>query len=665
MRVNLDRSIFRAAAAVALSAFILLISGAVRAAPPGETPFGVYDPHGDFIGDGDVQIEHLFLPWEDVYLPSLLDADQYAFARNREVLVTIEPWTWSRDARNTPEILISGISTGAYDGNMRAICEILADFKSPVTVRWAQEMDDDSGQFIWANWEPSTYINAYRRMIDVCRTAAPDALIMWSPLGRENMADYYPGDNYVDVVGLSVFGLQSWEEEFLGRAQSFEDIFAPRYEMAVQFGKPVVVAELGYSGDPNYVGQWNDEVRNNSEKFSDLAGVIYFDQIEVHPWPNGYGLPDWRFAASGFVGGAANDAEATTGAPAPSGRPEYLVVGEEGAITQAAAALQDAGAAILRRQSLAALGVQILLTDLNNLLSLNEVRKLFAQANIPVIVDLNSNYDLAAPKDYAHRLIGFEPGASCPLQRPVDVGLIDGPIDLANPALNNVSITTNSVLGELAQPGSTDHATAIVSLIAATGDYGVVRGIAPGSQIFSVVAFESSSGRDFARLENVAKGLDWLVGREVPVVNLSLEGPFNRSLERIIELVASHGAVLVAAVGNAGEANVAYPAADPNVIAITAIDAAKRPYRRASFGPEVEFAAPGVDMVAAQKGGTAVVSGTSYAAAIATSLIAQEAQFEAITTPGVRDVFRLRSEDLGVAGRDPIFGWGLIKISGC
>ena len=101
------------------------------------------------------------------------------------------------------------------------------------------------------------------------------------------------------------------------------------------------------------------------------------------------------------------------------------------------------------------------------------------------------------------------------------------------------------------------------------------------------------------------------------------------------------------------------------MIAITAIDAAKRLYRRASFGPEVEFSAPGVDLSAARKGGTAFVSGTSYAAAIATSLIAQQAQFEAITTSGVRDVFRLRSEDLGVAGRDPFFGWGLIKITGC
>lgn len=54
-------------------------------------PFGAYDPGGDFTSDKDVVIEHLFLPWEDVYLPSLTDADAYAMERNRALLITLEP----------------------------------------------------------------------------------------------------------------------------------------------------------------------------------------------------------------------------------------------------------------------------------------------------------------------------------------------------------------------------------------------------------------------------------------------------------------------------------------------------------------------------------------------------------------------------------------------
>ncbi|MBY6199754.1 beta-mannosidase [Maritalea mobilis] len=273
----------------------LLCAGAAFAAPPGELPFGVYDPYGAFADDPDVQIEHLFLPWQDVYLPSLAEADAYAAERGRAVLVTIEPWTWTRDERNRPEVLIEGINSGAFDGNMTTICEILGGFQSAVTVRWAHEMEDRSGQFIWAGWEPDTYIGAYRHMVDVCRSVAPDLDFMWSPLGLEEFEVYFPGEDYVDVIGLSVFGLQPWEQDILGEERSFREILQPRYDRAAGFGLPIVVAELGFVGDQAYYDRWFNDVRQDIEGLDQLVAVVYFNQTEVYPWPDGYGLPDWRF----------------------------------------------------------------------------------------------------------------------------------------------------------------------------------------------------------------------------------------------------------------------------------------------------------------------------------------------------------------------------------
>lgn len=273
----------------------ILAASAALAAPPGELPFGVYDPNGAFSNDKDVSIEHLFLPWEDVLLQSLYEADDYAAERNRSVLATIEPWTWTRDERNTPEVLIAGIADGSYDENMSTICAIFNEFRSPVTVRWAHEMEDRSGQFIWAGWEPETYIAAFRRMVDVCRDVAPDVDFMWSPLGLEGFAPYFPGHDYVDVIGLSVFGLQPWEQEILGKERSFREILQPRYDRALPFGLPIVVAELGFVGDQSYFDTWYEDVRQDIEGLTELVAVIYFNQTEVYPWPDDYGLPDWRF----------------------------------------------------------------------------------------------------------------------------------------------------------------------------------------------------------------------------------------------------------------------------------------------------------------------------------------------------------------------------------
>ncbi|MCA0045102.1 glycoside hydrolase family 26 protein [Celeribacter litoreus] len=262
--------------------------------PPGDIPFGVYDPDGDFMAKNPVVVEHLFLPWEDVFLPSLNDADEYARERNRALLVTLEPWTWSRDERNTAQYLRRGIERGEYDPNMTAVCQVLGTLKSPVTLRFAHEMDDESGQFIWSGWNPDTYISAYRHMIDLCRESAPNITVMWSPLGNEDMGDYYPGDDYADLIGLTVFGLQTWDQAKYGGDRTFDDIFAPRYERAAIYGKPVVVAELGYVGKEDYVEMWKQSVRAEKTQYPNLVGVFYFNQREVYPWPENFGAPDWR-----------------------------------------------------------------------------------------------------------------------------------------------------------------------------------------------------------------------------------------------------------------------------------------------------------------------------------------------------------------------------------
>jgi len=295
--MNLRNSwLIKAASPILIAcAAIAAFATQTAAAPKGPVPFGIYDPYGEFSDDPEITIEHLFLPWEDVYLPSLIEADAYALERGRSVLVTIEPWTWSRSERNTPERLQRGIASGEYDRYMSSICAVLNLFESPVTVRWAHEMEDKSGQFIWANWDPDTYIAAYRHMVDLCRAQAPDVNYMWSPLGYENLAEYYPGDDYADIIGLSIFGLQPWEKEILGHERTFQEILAPRYERANQFGKPIVVAELGYVGDQAYVDKWDGDVRQEYPEFPNLAAVVYFNQVEVYPWPDGYGRPNWKF----------------------------------------------------------------------------------------------------------------------------------------------------------------------------------------------------------------------------------------------------------------------------------------------------------------------------------------------------------------------------------
>ncbi len=257
-------------------------------------PFGAYDPPGNFKDDKFPKIEHLFMPWIDVDLTLLHEADAYALARNRALLITIEPWSWSKKRRINPEDLYANIINGNYNGPIDKICGIVSGYKSATTIRWAQEMEDHIGRFSWQYWTPAQYKNAYRAFVTKCRAIAPNVKFMWSPKGLENLADYYPGDDVVDIVGLSVFGFQPFDRGVIGHDQTYLDILTPEYNRAVKLGKPIWVAELGYSGNKAYVENWQKAAEIKYPQFPKLEANVYFNDREVWPWMRGYGLPDWR-----------------------------------------------------------------------------------------------------------------------------------------------------------------------------------------------------------------------------------------------------------------------------------------------------------------------------------------------------------------------------------
>lgn len=257
-------------------------------------PFGSYDPPGNFTDDKFPKIEHLFMPWIDVDLTLLYQADGYALQRHRALLITIEPWSWAKNRRIRPDDLYANIMNGNYNGTIDKICGIVSGYKSATTIRWAQEMEDHIGRFTWQYWTADEYKKTYRAFVTRCRAVAPNATFMWSPEGAENLVDYYPGDDVVDLVGLSVFGFQPFDRGEVGRDQTFLDILTPKYDHAVKLGKPIWIAELGYSGDKAYVQNWQKQVELNYPQFPQLKAIVYFNDKEVWPWMKGYGLPDWR-----------------------------------------------------------------------------------------------------------------------------------------------------------------------------------------------------------------------------------------------------------------------------------------------------------------------------------------------------------------------------------
>ena len=107
---------------------------------------------------------------------------------------------------------------------------------------------------------------------------------------------FYPGDDAVDRVGLTVLGDAGWDRLYGLPRQSLADVLRPRYREVVGFGKPVIVAELGVSGPPKAQAAWLAAGGAALPEFPAVRAVVYFNDRNA---PNNRlpDQPDWRVTA--------------------------------------------------------------------------------------------------------------------------------------------------------------------------------------------------------------------------------------------------------------------------------------------------------------------------------------------------------------------------------
>jgi hypothetical protein len=302
--------------------------------------------------------------------------------------------------------------------------------------------------------------------------------------------------------------------------------------------------------------------------------------------------------------------------------------------------LQALGFRVSSRESLPGTGLE--------LLKIAVPETSTAEAALAQLVSRKSDSIFALNHLFAAGNVGKTPPGRRAARRPAGggtVGIIDGgvaPAALAGVKVEAVSFAPHASARQ-------HHGTAVAALLA---DAGV-------GTIYSANIFD---GRN-ASAAAMVRALDWMAAKKVPVVNISLAGPPNPIVHRMIKILRLRGHAVVAAVGNDGPAAPPlYPAAYPEVIGVTAVDGRGSVYRRANRGPHTMLAAEGVDVTAVDSTGTPrSVSGTSFAAPKVSARLARQlrAPDPAARERAVAGMVRA-ARDLGAPGRDPVYGYGLV-----
>lgn len=229
------------------------------------------------------------------------------------------------------------------------------------------------------------------------------------------------------------------------------------------------------------------------------------------------------------------------------------------------------------------------------------------------------------------------------------IGMIDTGV-VSHPALNAASITTRD-FGHVKGSVPREHGTAVASILVSEGS----------SKLYVANIFRGSIERPYTSADALAQALEWMAASKVPVINISLAGPRNAILDKLIERSVGNGTVIVAAAGNGGpSAAPAYPAALKSVVAVTAVDKNSRVYRYANQGNYITIASRGVDEAAARADGTiGAFSGTSFATPHVAAWFARCLKSSRSTACAAN--MRKRAKDLGAPGYDKVYGHGLIQ----
>ncbi len=245
--------------------------------------------------------------------------------------------------------------------------------------------------------------------------------------------------------------------------------------------------------------------------------------------------------------------------------------------------------------------------------------------------------------------------------RGVTIAVLDTGVG-ADPTFSAGQVRTLDLgLGLTPGRGADDgHGTSVAAL--AAGMSADAAGVAPAATLLSIRVTDTNGLSD---LFTLSQGIVAAVDAGARIINVSLGGyATGTMLNAAIGYATQQGAVIVAAAGNDQAAQLAWPAADPRVVSVGAIDRAEQQVTFSNAGEQLQFTAPGYGVQTAWLDGQrAYVNGTSASAPLVSGAIAALISQNPNLSPAQAvNLLAQTANDGGAPGTDPAYGRGIINL---
>lgn len=204
--------------------------------------------------------------------------------RGYHPMITWEPWTNDFAAADTlPELqnnrhVFGHILSGTFDTYIDSMAQRLKSFREPVFLRFAHEFDNPA--YPWSPTggnSPESFREAWRYVHDRFRDQGANNVIwVWNPFSPVNLDSYYPGEGYVDWIGVT--GLDYGPYNRQGVSQSFDSIYRPFHDSFNQLARlPVMVAEFGTLAKDAEADRWFREALASAKRdFGEIKAWTMF-----------------------------------------------------------------------------------------------------------------------------------------------------------------------------------------------------------------------------------------------------------------------------------------------------------------------------------------------------------------------------------------------------
>ena len=176
---------------------------------------------------------------------------------------------------------VNAISSGQYDSTINNFAAGLKAFGKPVFLRWYWEMnqmnkngDTPAGSGCNGYNNGPAYISAWQHIYNIFQSVgAKNVGFVWSPgYSGGNFSTYYPGDKYVDWIGLDRYERTDNGQPLL----SFSDMYSSYYNEWSSHGKPIMIAETAAMGESDQT-QYINSIAAQAPTYPLIKALVWFD----------------------------------------------------------------------------------------------------------------------------------------------------------------------------------------------------------------------------------------------------------------------------------------------------------------------------------------------------------------------------------------------------